>query len=129
MANRLNGVDLDLSFSAHPISGDISKLTGTNAIKKSLQHLVFLNPFEKPFHPEIAGNIRSLLFELEDPFIEVDIRDRLNALIQSYEPRVTIRDVKVVSNPEANSLDIRIYFSTGPGDIIETTNVSLERIR
>lgn len=129
MANRLNVVDLDLSFSAHPVSGDVSKLTGKRAIEKSLQHLVFLNTFEKPFHPEIAGNIRNLLFELENPFIEIDIRDRLNSLINKYEPRVTIREVKVVSNPDRNSLDIRIYFNIGPGDIIESTTVSLERIR
>lgn len=129
MANRLTTVDLDLNFGVHPVSGDVSKVTGENAIERCLKNLVLLNSYEKPFHPEISGNIRSLLFELEDPFIQVDIRDRLQALIRDYEPRVTIKQVQAVSEPDKNSLDVRIYFSIGPGDIVRTTTVSLERIR
>jgi len=129
MPNRFTSTDLDLNFSAHPVSGDVSKLTGVNAVKKSLQNIVLMNAYEKPFHPEIAGNITNLLFELESPFIEVDIRERLEKLITNYEPRVRIRDIKTISNPEKNSLDLRIYFSIGIGDVVELTTVSLERIR
>lgn len=129
MANRLDVVDLDLNFSAHPVSGDVSKLKGESAIEKSLQHLVFLNTYEKPFNPEIAGKIRNLLFELEDPFIEVDIKDRLTELIEKYEPRVRLKDVRIVSNPSLNSLDVRIYYQIGTGDIVQSTTVTIERIR
>jgi len=129
MANRLQTTDLDLNFSANPLSGDISKITNSEAIKRSLRNLVFLNSYEKPFHPEIAGNIRNLLFESEGPFIEVDIKERMQTLINRYEPRVRLREVKVASKPNENSIDISIYFSVGSSSIIDQITTSIERIR
>ena len=38
------------------------KLTDVQAVK-GLSNLVQLNVYEKPFHPEISGGIREMLFE------------------------------------------------------------------
>ena len=35
--------------------------------KRSVRNLILLNSYEKPFHPEIGGDVRGLLFELMTP--------------------------------------------------------------
>lgn len=129
MANRLNAVDLDLNFSANPITGDVSKLTGKDAIKRSLKNLIFLNTYEKPFHPEISGNIRSILFELDGPFLEMDVKENITRVVERYEPRVNVKDVRVKSSRDQNSIEITLYYSIGIGDIVEQLTTTLERIR
>ena len=40
--------DLDLTFDINPLTGDISKKVGVDAIKQSLKNLILYNIFEKP---------------------------------------------------------------------------------
>ena len=54
--------DLDLFFNKKSSDSDISKVTDIQAVKRSIRNLVLLNPYEKPFHPEIAGGVREMLF-------------------------------------------------------------------
>ena len=44
-------------------------MTDIQAVKRSLRNLMNLNTFEKPFHPEISGGIREMLFEPISPMI------------------------------------------------------------
>lgn len=121
--------DLDLNFEAHPNTADVSKLTGVNAVKRSLRNLFNLNVFEKPFHPEISADIRSLLFENVDPFIEKDLTDKLKKLARRYEPRVNITSAGVKLTPDENSLSVKILFNVPPSTLIESVTFTLERIR
>ena len=58
--------DLDLFFSKKS-NKDVNKVTDVEAVKRSVRNLMLLNTFEKPFHPEIGGDIRGLLFENMTP--------------------------------------------------------------
>ena len=58
--------DLDLFFSKKS-DKDVNKVTDVEAVKRSVRNLMLLNTFEKPFHPEIGGDIRGLLFENMTP--------------------------------------------------------------
>ena len=55
--------DLDLFFGKRTVGSDVNKVTDVLAVKRSLRNLINLNTFEKPFHPEISGGVRELLFE------------------------------------------------------------------
>ena len=44
--------DLDLFFSKNQGNGDVNKITGVEAVKRSIRNLVLLNFYEKPFNPE-----------------------------------------------------------------------------
>ena len=44
--------DLDLSFTANALSGDIGKKFDVNAVKQSVKSLLLTKPSEKFFHPE-----------------------------------------------------------------------------
>ena len=59
--------DLDLFFGKKTVSKDINKVTDIQSVKRSIRNLVLLNYYEKPFHPEIAGGGRDMLFENMTP--------------------------------------------------------------
>ena len=59
--------DLDLFFGKKTVGSDVNKVTDVQAVKRSLRNLINLNTFEKPFHPEISGGVRELLFEHMNP--------------------------------------------------------------
>jgi len=121
--------DLDLNFEAHPNTADVSKLTGENAVKRSLRNLFNLNRFDKPFHPEITADIRSLLFENNDPFLETDLKEKLVKLANRYEPRANITKVSVNLTPDENIVSVKVLFNVPPSVMIETVTFNLERIR
>ena len=52
----------------HPVTGDIAFLSDVESVKRSIRNLVNTNFYEKPFHPEIGSNIRSILFEACDSY-------------------------------------------------------------
>ena len=59
--------DLDLFFGKKSSDNDIQKITDILAVKRSIRNLVQLNVYEKPFHPEISGGVREMLFENMSP--------------------------------------------------------------
>ena len=61
--------DLDLFFGKKTVGSDVNKVTDIQAVKRSLRNLINLNAFEKPFHPEISGGVREMLFENMTPMV------------------------------------------------------------
>ena len=59
--------DINLSFARHPVTGDIAFLTNVEAVKRSVRNLINTNFYERPFHPEIGSDVRSILFEPVSP--------------------------------------------------------------
>ena len=55
--------DIDLRFTANPISGDVAKKYDVNAVKQSLRNLVLTQYYERPFQPNLGSPIYKLLFE------------------------------------------------------------------
>ncbi len=123
-------VDLDLNFTRNPITSDVSMVTQNNAVKRSLRNLVFFNFLEKPFNPAIDVGLRSLLFELNDPFAQLDIEESLRDIIKRYEPRVYVKQIKFnENNIDRNAMDMTIYFSVSGQDNIDATSVTIKRVR
>ena len=125
--------DLSLFFTPNPISGDITMVTDVQDIKRSVRNLVMTNRFEKPFHPEIASHVRDLLFE---PFTPVTInllRNRIETVLENYEPRVTLTDVEVedpgFQRMDNNELNVRIFFTLKNDPEIQSVDILLERLR
>ena len=121
--------DFDVSFSPHPITKDVVKKTGTNSVVQALMNLVQLNSFEKPFHPEIASNIRKLLFELIDPITANALATEIKALISNFEPRVNVINVFVTGDPDNNGYNVTIEFFVVNVNSAITVSVFLERVR
>jgi len=121
--------DLDLFFSKKS-NKDVNKVTDIEAVKRSVRNLVLLNSYEKPFHPEIAGDVRALLFENMTPLTSAVIARKIQDVIENFEPRARLTGVNVVPNFDRNAYDVTVYFYVvnAPTELVEVTQL-LERLR
>jgi len=122
--------DLNLNFLAHPVKKDIQRLYDVESIKRSIRNLVNLNRFDKPFHPEIFGGVRELLFEPVSPFVVDIIETRITNVINTYERRVELSSVIVTDNSDNNEYKITIefYILNTPAELV-TLETILQRAR
>ena len=125
--------DLSLYFTPNPVSGDVTMVTDVQDIKRAVRNLVLTNRFEKPFHPEVASHVRDLLFEPFSPVTINLLRNRIETVLENYEPRVTLTDVEVedpdFQRMDNNELNVRIFFTLKNDPEIQTVDVLLERVR
>jgi|TARA_B110000285_G_scaffold182354_1_gene206075 phage baseplate assembly protein W len=102
--------DLNLNFSANPVTGDVNKVTDVNCIKRSIRNLLLTNHYDRPFHPEIGSNIPSLLFENFGPITGNQISRSVEETIVNFEPRARVESVEAFPVPDTNTYDVRVYF-------------------
>jgi len=121
-------VDIDLSFTARP-NGEIFKKQESAAVKQAVKNLILTNHYEKPFRPKFGGNVRDLLFDLADEFIEDDVKSKIIFAIENYEPRAQILNVQAVSSPERNELRVTVVFKVINTNEEVTLNSTLARLR
>ena len=121
--------DLDLDFTAHPVTKDIVRKTNVEAVKRSVRNLIRTNMYEKPFHPEIDGGVTRHLFNLSTPETKHDIKLAVVNCLNNYEPRVVVDDVSVTGDLDNNGFNVSIYFTViNTPEPIEIS-LFLERIR
>ena len=122
--------DITLNFSKHPITGDISKLTNVEAVKRSVRNLVNTNFYERPFHPEIGSDVRSILFEPVSPLIADVLKRYVEDVINNFEPRAELISVIVSPDIDRNAYGVTIefYLVNSPSGL-QSVNLFLERLR
>lgn len=121
--------DLNLSFIPHPITGDISKLKGTDAIRRSIRNLVLTDNYERIFQPEIGSGVYQALFDLLTPVTKHDVTARIANLIAKYEPRVRVNDINVLDRPDSNEMVVNIIFTPLNATEPIVLDVILKRVR
>ena len=94
MKKILKLTDMDYSFQAHPVSGNLLLKNGSEAIKQSVKTLLFLDFFEKPFSP-ISANMRNRLFDHFDLVSESNMVAKIKEILQTYETRIVVENVTV----------------------------------
>ena len=121
--------DLDLFFSKKT-NKDLNKVTDIEAVKRSVRNLILTNTFEKPFHPEIGGNVRGLLFENMTPMVSAVITRKIEDSIINHEPRARLVGVKTQPDFDTNGYNVSVFFYVvnAPTELVEL-NTFLERLR
>lgn len=102
--------DLDLDFIPHPVTKDVSIKTNEEAVKRAVRNLILTNKFERPFQPELGGNVRALLFENVDVFTATALEGRIRNQLEIYEPRVETLNVRVFADLDANGFRVVLEF-------------------
>ena len=122
--------DLDLFFSKKSTSKDISKVSGVQSVKRSVRNLILTNIYEKPFHPEIGSGIRGLLFEPLSPITAFVLSQKVEDVIENFEPRARLVGVRANPDLDRNAYEISVefYVQNAPTELVDTT-VLLERLR
>lgn len=111
MANKIIYKDLDLNFTSHPLTNDISVLSNIEAVKKSINNLLRYKRGEKPFSPTFYSGIYDSLFEPMN-ILQVDkLKESIKDLLNKYEPRILVNEVNISQNLDSNQLSIFLYFT------------------
>jgi len=121
--------DLDLNFTKHPVTKDITRRYDDNAIKQSVKNLLLTRNFERPFHSEIGSPIRQLLFDNPGPMFNVMLKRAVIDVINNFEPRVNIIDVRVDDYSDANEVYVTLEFKIVNTERPLTLDLALERTR
>jgi phage baseplate assembly protein W len=121
--------DLDLDFMINPITGDINRKTGNDAVKRAIRNLVFTNFYERPFKSSIGSDIPNLLFDNVDIITASQIEAALIKLINSYEPRVVLKTVSVSADIDNHGFNVLLEYIIINTETPATFNLFLERIR
>ena len=103
--------DINLSFTPHPVTKDLTVLRNENAIKRSVRNIVQTIPTERFFNSILGSDVRNLLF---DNFVDFGtasaIEDQIKIAIQNFEPRVDNLQVNVVPRPDQNEFTVNVLF-------------------
>ena len=137
--------DLDLDFTAHPVTKDIVRKTNVEAVKRSVRNLIQTNKYDKKFHPEVDGGVTRHLFGLATAATKHDIAEAIATCLRNYEPRVVVdrvnvvgnedeiahvqSDIRVTGNIDRNGFNVSIFFRIINSPEPIEVSLFLERIR
>ena len=137
--------DLDLDFTKHPVTKDITRKLNVEAVKRSVRNLIQTNKYDKKFHPEIDGGVTRHLFGLATAATKHDIAEAIATCLRNYEPRVVVdrvnvfgnadeiahvqSDIRVTGNIDKNGFNVSIFFRIINSPEPVEVSLFLERIR
>lgn len=121
--------DLDLSFSANEVTGDVAKKLDVNAVKQSINILLQTNYYERPFAPSKGANLRGILFEPMSAIAASTIQKTLRYLLESYEPRARIENIEVSPDFDGNAYIVTLRFYVVGIARPQTLVANLKRLR
>ena len=127
-ANRIYK-DLDLNFGRNPITNDVNKLTDVEAVKRSVRNLINTNHYERPFHPELGSDVRSMLFEPMTPLTALNLQRKVAEVLNNFEPRINLQQILASPDLDRNSYALKImFYVVGSNQPVEVETF-LERLR
>lgn len=129
VANKDLYSDLNLKFIPHPITGDVTRLTDTDAIRRSVRNIVSTNYYERPFKPSLGGNIRNMLFNLDDDESISKASKKIKEVIETFEPRVNNVFCRVNNQRGTNTLNLTIFYNIVNGVSNQKVDLTLSRAR
>ena len=120
--------DMDIALKPHPVTGDITTKTDTDAIRRAVRNIVLTNKYERPFKPNFGANLRGKLFDLQGPGatqrLISDVKTALNAL----EPRITNVRLKISDN-DSNNLDVAVFYTIKKSRADAGFDLKITRVR
>ena len=121
--------DFNNSFAVHPVKKDLSLRTDVDAVKQSIKNLVLTNKGERLFDSGIGCDVRKSLFENFSAATVAVAKQTIVEVIEHYEPRCNLIDVRASSDENNNALMLTVVFSVINNSNVEELNLVLERIR
>lgn len=121
--------DLDLTLTKHPRTQDLMPKINADAIKRSLRHIFMWRKWDIPFEPFYHNYIMDLLFELNTIFTKASIRSRAEWLVKTFEPRVELLSVDVISTQDDAGYDISITYIITDVRLEDNLNLFFQRVR
>jgi phage baseplate assembly protein W len=93
-----------------------------DAIKNSLYNLFTTTPGHKILNPDYGMDLRKYLFVPATVEVARDLREEIFRQIRVYEPRVDLKEVKIIIYEDVNEFDVSIFFDI---PVLRLTDISL----
>ena len=121
--------DIDFTFTKKPVTADVALSFDEQAVIRSVRNLLSTKHYERPFNPNLGSNIDTFLFENISVMTGVSIQKEIESVIQNYEPRAIIQEIKVTPRTDKNAYDVTLSFYIENATIPTTVTLLLERNR
>ena len=121
--------DIPMSFNVHPVTGNMQLVANAESIKQSVKNIVLTNFYERPYQPELGGNVLAELFENMTPITEYNVARNIRQALENSEPRAVIEDINTTPVEDQNTLRVSIKFSVRNIPEPIEVDVLLERVR
>lgn len=118
-------IDFNLNFTPHPLTGDLTLVTGSRAIIQSLRNIVLTSFGERGFEPDFGSGVKSMLFENAGPAVTTAISDHIKTAISNYEKDVEIVNINVIWDDQDQGYSVDIYYTELNNPQTLVLNVSL----
>ena len=121
--------DIPMSFNVHPVTGNMKLVANAESIKQSVKNIVLTNFYERPYQPELGGNVLTQLFENMSPITEYNVTQNIRQALENNEPRAIVEYIITTPVEDQNTLRVTIKFSVRNIPEPIEVDVLLERIR
>lgn len=102
--------DLPFFMSSNAFTRDINLIRDLSAIRQSIKNIIMTNNGERSFDFAFGGSLYEMLFENYTLEMILDVQSKIATNIKTYEQRVELNDVRILDNPEENSVNIVVDF-------------------
>lgn len=80
-------------------------------IKNDVKQLLLTSPGERVLRPDYGTIIRKTPFELLDEATLAALRRSIRTALETYEPRVLFKDIKFVTKPDSNYMELTVFMA------------------
>jgi phage baseplate assembly protein W len=122
-------IDFDLSFAPHPVTGDLIVRKDGSAVIQSIRNILMTKLGELGFDEDFGSDVPSRLFDLIDPNLEYNLKDKIIWAINTYEPRADIDFVDMNIDRENNTVSANIQFYILNQEQPYSMSIGLGRLR
>jgi len=117
--------DLDLNFTAHPSTGDVSILKDSRSITQSLTTLCMAATGEFLGDLDMGGGVGRILFEQEDKLLEHKLTQQITQTIEAHEPRIELVAVLLDVTQGGKAVVVRVQYYMLNQPNVTTSTISL----
>lgn len=122
--------DIDFSFKAHPLTGDLAVKTGSSAIRQSIINIVRTNFYDRGFNINLATNLDAQMFENFTPVMGQAIKTNITNALRNFEPQIEVFDVSIEqSRNNEHELIVTIYYTELNSPQEHSVMIELSRVR
>lgn len=119
--------DLNLGFTKHPVTNQLTVRRNLDAIKQSVKNILLTRKGEKPFDHSFGSPVYDFLFENATTATKEVLQEEVKRVLTLYEPRISVQ--AVIIKFSTNTLDVEIR-----AEVVATTepfelNVLFNRLR
>jgi len=121
--------DFFTDLNKHPVNNLLLRKTNVDAVKQSIRNWLLTDKGERPFQPNLGGNIRAMLFENITAQTFITMEEMIFDTLTAHEPRAEVIEVVVSQSSYEHDVQVTIVFRVVNVQEPVTLEILLERVR